>query len=216
MDFITYLEQRLHEPLPGLRAHRQFVPAIPDAAKRLTAPPDDARQSAVLVPLIEMAGVLPSIMLTLRSEQLRNHKGQISFPGGRVDAGEAIVDAALRELDEEVGIAPDDVVVLGTLSPLYIPPSNSAVTPVVGRVHLPEHYRLSEAEVQEVFLLPLSDLVDPASIAEELWTLYGQSVNVPHWKVHPAAPLWGATAMILNELIFIAREYLDIITDERQ
>jgi 8-oxo-dGTP pyrophosphatase MutT (NUDIX family) len=205
MDLIEHLRARLREPLPGIDAHREMVPQWPDAERRLTSPAADAKRSAVLVPFIIHDDATPELLFTLRSDTLRTHRGQISFPGGRMDEGEDPTTTALRELQEEVGIPPEHVMVLGAMSQLYIPPSNSAVFPIVGVVHEPSQWQISEAEVQEVFTVPITQFLDDSTVQREQWEIYGQSVNVPHWKVHHTVPLWGATAMILNELRWLLR-----------
>lgn len=206
MDFISFLGQRLAAPLPGIHAHREFVPDLPDAAIRLREAPPTARKSAVLVPLILGHGPLPEVLLEVRSESMRNHRGQISFPGGRLDDGEDAERAALRELEEEVGIPASDVIVLGRLTPVFIPPSNSAVVPIVGVVRQADDLVLSIAEVKETFRLGLHRILPPEARTVERWNLNGNSVDVPFWPVH-TTPLWGATAMILNELVWMTREY---------
>jgi 8-oxo-dGTP pyrophosphatase MutT (NUDIX family) len=206
MDFISFLGQRLAAPLPGIHAHREFVPDLPDAAIRLREAPPTARKSAVLVPLILGHGPLPEVLLEVRSESMRNHRGQISFPGGRLDDGEDAERAALRELEEEVGIPASDVIVLGRLTPVFIPPSNSAVVPIVGVVRQADDLVLSIAEVKETFRLGLQRILPPEARTVERWNLNGNSVDVPFWPVH-TTPLWGATAMILNELVWMTREY---------
>lgn len=208
VDFFSFLRSRLAASLPGIDAHREFVPALPDAESRLRGAPPGARASAVLVPLIPRTQAFPDVLLEVRSESLRTHKGQISFPGGRLDDGENPEDAALRELEEEVGITAENVIILGTLTPLYIPPSNSAVYPVVGMVRSDDAYISSAAEVAEVFSVSLSTLLNPSSVRFEPRTLFGHVVDVPFFDVHDRVPLWGATAMILNELVWIGREYV--------
>lgn len=208
VDLIDFLRQRLTQPLPGTDAHRLMVPYAPDIELRIANPPDTARKSAVLIPLLFREGGLPDVLFTLRSETLRSHRGQISFPGGRLDEGEDAVTAAIRELHEETGIEPQDVVVLGTLSNLYIPPSNSAVTPVVGLVRRPDEYRISEAEVREIFDIPLSRFLDPAFVSSHQRELHGMTIDVPHWPVHSDVPLWGATAMMMSELVLLVREFI--------
>ncbi|MCX6140565.1 MAG: CoA pyrophosphatase [Candidatus Kapabacteria bacterium] len=207
MDLIDYLRTRLLAPLPGLEAHRTFVPDIPDAITRLLPPPPNAKRSAVIVPIIAEANNDHRIVFTVRSENLRSHKGQISFPGGRLDDGEDAETGALRELHEEIGVHPSNVVILGGLSPLYIPPSNSAVTPFIALIRPSGPWVISEEEVTEVLDVPLSTFLLPDSIKHEARMLYGKSVDVPQWNIHPTIPLWGATAMILNELLWLINEY---------
>ncbi len=207
MDLFDFLRDRLQGPLPGLQAHRTFVPDIPDAITRLLPPPPDAKRSAVIVPIIFDENMDHRVVFTVRSENLRSHRGQISFPGGRLDDGEDEITAALRELHEEIGVDPSDVIILGELSPLYIPPSNSAVTPLVGVLKNNGPWVISEAEVAEVLDVPLNTFLHPNSICLEPRMLYGKSVDVPQWKIHPTIPLWGATAMILNELLWLIHEY---------
>lgn len=208
MDFFSFLEQRLCQPLPGRTAHAEFVPDYADTRSRLHPPPDTARRSAVVVPLLRRPdAVLPDVLLTLRSESLQSHKGQISFPGGRIDRDEAPQEAAIRELEEEVGVPAHDVVILGALTDLYVPPSNSAILPFVALVREPAIYVLSEHEVQEVFTVPLDHFIDANNILSAPRILSGTTVSVPYWNVHHQVHLWGATAMIMNEFIWIAREY---------
>lgn len=207
MDLIDYLRDRLQGPLPGLEAHRTFVPDIPDAITRLLPPPPHAKRSAVIVPIVVDENMEHRIVFTVRSENLRSHKGQISFPGGRLDEGEDETTAALRELHEEIGIDPSDVIILGGLSPLYIPPSNSAVTPLVGVLRNNGPWVMSEDEVSEVLDIPLTTFLQPNSIRYEQRMLQGRNVDVPQWHIHPTIPLWGATAMILNELLWLVNEF---------
>jgi len=207
MMFETWMQRRLQSPLPGVEAHERFVPDIPDRRSRLMPAPATARRSAVLVPLMIDRNEQMHVMLTVRSEGLRNHKGQISFPGGRCEDGEDAIAAALREAHEEVGIAPEQVRVLGELTGLYIPPSHSAVTPVLGIVHERDAWTLNADEVAEVLIEPIASFLDPSSVQHRADIITGVRVDVPHWRVHPTIPLWGATAMMLHELVMILHEY---------
>lgn len=207
MMFSTWLTQRLRSPLPGREAHRRFVPNIKDADVRLAAPPEEARRSAVLVPLIETAPSDIDVVLTVRSQSLSNHKGQISFPGGRMDAGETHVDTALREAHEEIGIHPSNAVVIGSLSSLYIPPSNSAVTPVLAIIEPPTTWILNPAEVTEIVQIPLHSFLNDDIFDERIGIIPQLPVSVPMWDVHPTIPLWGATAMMLHEVVVLFHEY---------
>lgn len=207
MELFDYLINRLQQPLPGLEAHRLFFPGEMATISRIAEPPTDARKSAVLVPLIRTDTLWPAVLFTVRSEQLKHHTGQISFPGGRLDPHEAPLDAALREFHEEVGVERDAVNVLGELSPIYIPPSNSAVTPIVGVIDRAEQWNMSEAEVQEVIEVPLIHFLDQSSRSTFQREVFARQMDVPFWNIHPRIPLWGATAMILSELVELTREF---------
>lgn len=208
MDFFEYLEYMLGLPLPGRDAHVELVPDYGDVRIRLTPPPDDARPSAVILPLVASEGVHSChIILTRRSFAVSRHSGQISFPGGVQDIEESLQQCALRELREEIGVAPNRVRLLGSLTPVYIPPSNSAVVPFVGLITGPVHYNLNPSEVQELLSIPLSTLMNPQTRKKKMRLIRDQHVNVPYYDIHPEEQLWGATAMILNEFIWIAREW---------
>lgn len=207
MKFEQWLINRLQSPLPGVEAHERFVPDIPDRRSRLQPAPSDAKQSAVLIPIVMNGADGPSTVLTVRSEGLRNHRGQISFPGGRSDGDEDAVATALREAHEEIGLGPERVTVMGRLSPLYIPPSRSAVTPIVAIVDQPHAWQLNVDEVSEILIVPLSKFLDSRNVLLRNDIIQGVPVDVPHWNVHPSIPLWGATAMMLNELVMIINEY---------
>lgn len=207
MTFIEWLANRLLQPLPGREAHQRFVPAVKDADKRLSPAPDEARLSAVLIPLIEREDQSLDVVFTVRSESLRSHRGQISFPGGRLDVGEDHIEAAIREAREEIGIAPESISVVGTLSSLYIPPSNSAVTPVVACVKQPATWTLSMDEVTEVFTRPLTDFLTDKHYTERSNIVPQLPVRIAMWDIHPTIPLWGATAMMLHEVVMLHHEY---------
>lgn len=168
------------------------------ALTRVPAPPEDARPAAVLV-LFSDGERGPEVLLTRRGSRLRHHAGQISFPGGGSDADDdGPVDTALREAHEEVGLDRDTVDVFGQLPTLWLPPSNFAVTPVLGYWTDPMGLQsTSDFEVDEVLHQPIAELVDPAR---------RYSVTHPSGWVGPAfdvgleVPLWGFTAGIIDRL----------------
>lgn len=143
---------------------------IVDAAERiegkdLTAflPPADSdpRLGAVLMLLVEGADG-PDVVLTERAHDMRSHPGQVSFPGGSIDPGESPVEAALRETEEEIGVLPDGVDVVARLPELWLPPSNFAVTPIIGYWRRPGDIVVaSPAEVHAIHRVPLRELVAP-------------------------------------------------------
>ena len=165
-------------------------------------PPPNVQISAVLVGLVDGSHG-PEVILTRRSKAMRSHTGEISFPGGRLDADETPRDAALREAHEEVGIDPRHVQVVGELSPGSTNVSMNYIVPVVGRVLQPPSLAVCNEEVERVFTVPLGELVREDTYAEEHWGAPPQQ-----WQIHffhlDDETVWGATARMLHQLISIA------------
>lgn len=176
-----------------------------EAPGRRMEPPDHAGGSAVLVLLFPNDELELELLLTLRSRNI-DHGGQISFPGGRAEEGESSRETALREAYEEVGLSGDGVRILGTLSQLYISHSNNLVTPVVAYLPQRPPMRLNPAEVDEIFAVELGSLANKKNLEEEQWSLSEYTYRVPFWNVH-RVPLWGATAMMISELLDLYREW---------
>jgi len=152
----------------------------------------------VLVPIVVRQSGL-TVLLTQRTAHLRDHAGQISFPGGRCEAGEdSPVATALRESREEVGIEPGQVEVLGLL-PDYLTGTGFCITPVVGLVLPPLNLRLDDFEVAEVFEAPLEFLLDDANYRRESLEIAGRMRT--YWAVPwQEYFIWGATAGMLVSL----------------
>lgn len=176
-------------------AHQRMSPS-----PRINQRTDPAREAAVLVLLHPQADGRLCLILTRRRDDLRTHSGQVSFAGGRRDEHDAsFAQTALRETCEELGIC-DDIELLGTLSPLYIPPSHFNVYPQVGYIAYPPLLRPNPQEVAEVLSLCLDDLLNPALKATERRTLMqGLEMDVPFYWVQ-GHKVWGATAIMLGEL----------------
>lgn len=161
--------------------------------------------ASVLVPLIERDGGL-TVLLTRRTAALRDHAGQISFPGGRAEAADRdAADTALREAEEEVGLARSRVEILGAL-PIYRTVTHYDVTPVVGLVHSPFALTIDAREVDAAFEVPLDFLMTPAHHQRHVFEFAGQPrhfLSMPWSAPDSAGPpffIWGATAAMLRNL----------------
>jgi 8-oxo-dGTP pyrophosphatase MutT (NUDIX family) len=163
--------------------------------------PAQIRQAAGLLLLFPL-GERPHIVLTVRSDTLGRHGGQVSLPGGVVDPGETIEQAALREAHEEVALSLDDVEVIGTLSPLDIPVSGFRLHPVVAATGAQPRLTASDHEVARILDVPVQELLDPARLATVTRTRDGRRIAVPTFQV-AGEEIWGATAMVLAEFLVL-------------
>src|SRR5438874_1309149 len=160
-----------------------------------------ARKAAVLLGLFDQEGE-PTILFIRRSSTLRAHSGEIAFPGGGVDQTDSSpIMAALREAQEEIGLDPARVEVLGVLSPVFTVVSNYLVLPVVAFLpHGLGELQLQASEVTELILVPLRGLADPAVLHTEEWTRGGLTRTIYFYDYGPYR-IWGATGRILNALL---------------
>ena len=192
------------------------VAAYQEVLAELSTPRTDERVSAVTILLVDGPSGA-EVLLTRRTETLNNHKGEISFPGGRVDADEGLIEAALREAWEEVGIAPSSVSVVGRLSPLSTFVSRSFIVPVVGLVSTRPALTLHEVEVDRAMWVPLADLVRTDTFSWEWWDFTGaaDSVERAMFFFHlDDETVWGATARMLHELLCVVHgvDHSDLVT----
>jgi 8-oxo-dGTP pyrophosphatase MutT (NUDIX family) len=193
----TYLRGRLVAPLPGAEAHLRFAPRPTREAWRPDDRPPTARLAAALI-LLYPGDQGATIPLTVRHSDLPHHPGQISLPGGRIDAEESAESAALRETAEEIGVQPDRVRVLGALSSLWVIVSNHLVQPFVGVTDTRPQFRLAAREVEALVELPLNHLHDITRIGWERRLRDGVEIDYPYFGL-AEHQVWGATAMILGE-----------------
>ncbi len=203
---ITKLEARLAEPLPGAAAHEplravrsngeaiQFKHSLPPrpGSVLILLYPDD--HGAIHFPLIK------------RPDYAGTHSGQVSFPGGKAEAGENYLETALREAEEEVGVHPRDVQVLGRLSDFFVVPSNFMVTPVLGYTTKRPEFKADQHEVVRIFEGKLLDILPQSAIqVSEITVATTYKLRAPHFLIDREI-VWGATAMMLNELREIVLE----------
>ncbi|MEO8162545.1 MAG: CoA pyrophosphatase [Ilumatobacteraceae bacterium] len=164
--------------------------------------PKNAKASAVLIALFQGdEGV--EVVLTRRSLHITNHKGEISFPGGRVDFNEAAVDTALREADEEINLHPSCVEVIGQLVATSTLVSNSHIVPVVARLQDKPSLSVRNAEVDRAFSVPLSELIRTDTYSQEIWGL-PPSEHCLHFFHLDNETIWGVTGRMLYQLLTVA------------
>ncbi|MBN2385498.1 MAG: CoA pyrophosphatase [Anaerolineales bacterium] len=164
--------------------------------------PDRLTCAAVLLPLTCQAGEW-YLVFTRRTDTVEHHKGQVSFPGGACDRDEFLPEAtSLREAEEEIGLRPEDVTLLGRLNSL-VTITGFRVTPVVGVIPWPYQFTPEPAEVARVFRIPLSWLADPANWDERPFTPDGMVRPLPVIRYHRYAGevLWGASARITHDFL---------------
>jgi len=202
-DFIDRLERKLKDPKPGLQAQLSMAP-IPRLGQRVYTEVEDRCLKAGVMVLVYPRRGSSHLALIRRTRTVLHHRNEIGFPGGQMEPHEDTVRAALRETDEELGIPPDRIQIIGSLTPLYIPPSNYCIYPAVGAAAEPLIFKPHPEEVAEVIELPLSHLLDSRHRRRETRTIRGRLVEVPFFSFH-RLKIWGATAMVLAEFLAVLR-----------
>ncbi len=187
------------------RALAALAPGVApvDGIAQEHVPPGGFVRAAALVPLHEKDGE-PHVLLTRRPANMRQHPGQLSVPGGRIEGGEDALGAALREAKEEIGLHPADADVLGPLSETLVLTSAYRLTPWVASVPYPYPYAAAPAEVDAILHVPLAALTRPGAHRVEPRMAYGMNLDVHYFSLG-SETLWGATARIMWELLGIWR-----------
>jgi 8-oxo-dGTP pyrophosphatase MutT (NUDIX family) len=199
--FLRQIRHDLAGPLPGKEAQVSMAPLFrTSSAESDDTPRAGARRGGVLALFYPRRDRL-FIPLILRPTYTGVHSGQVGFPGGGFDSLDADLTAtALREAYEEVGVHPDEVTVLGHLTPLYVYASNYLVLPTVAWVDYRPDFRPDPYEVAQIIETPLLDLLSSANRHVETWDLRGRMGEVPFFAIQ-GQTIWGATAMMLGELL---------------
>jgi 8-oxo-dGTP pyrophosphatase MutT (NUDIX family) len=198
-DIEQLLRDRLKGTLPGVEAQMRFAPTPIRPEWRAGNFPADSRIAAALL-LLYPAAAGPAVALTVRSSGLARHPGQVSLPGGATDPGETLVEAALREAAEEIGVDPAHVRVLGELTPVHVLVSGFTLHPVVGVSDRRPDFHASPGEVEEILEVSLHDLRDASRIRQGTRLREGVAVEFPYFDLL-GHQVWGATAMVLGEFI---------------
>jgi len=205
-EAVELLRSVLAEPLPGWRdVYESFSPVDLETGERrgrVPPPGTDSRRAAVLVPVLaEPEGL--HLVYTVRKADLQDHAGQISFPGGGMEPSDAsLLETALREAEEEIDLSRDLVEIVGELEEMYIPPSNFRVSPFVGLLPPGAEMVIAPDEVEEIFTVPLKELLAPETFRKALWRRDGRDYEVPVFAVAgPRREIWGATAAMTAALL---------------
>jgi 8-oxo-dGTP pyrophosphatase MutT (NUDIX family) len=165
-------------------------------------------EAAVLVPIFRKDGEY-HILFTRRSEQVPQHKGQISFPGGARSEGDpGLLDTALRESWEEIGLEAKDAEILGELDDTPTTISSFNISPFIAFIPYPYEFNLNRYEIDEIFSIPVSALLNKANKKEECYT-FGNEVFVDYSYEYEGKLIWGATARIVHQLLEVWQSVSD-------
>ena len=198
------LEDRLRQPLPGHDAHAEMAPFPARATvETLSTELNEGRPAATLVLLYPDERGEAHFVLTVRTDVLPTHAGQVSLPGGSLEAGETPEDAARREAFEEVGVPESAVEVVGRLTPIYIPPSRFSVWPIVATTPSRPPFVAQESEVAAVLEVAVADVLDVSRRKSAMRAAPLGDFDVPFFDL-AGLEVWGATAMMLAEFAAVA------------
>lgn len=197
--FIHSLRERIKLPLPGKMAQLKMASTIRNKELDFTYDTSTATMSSVLILLYPNKNTIYTVFI-LRQTYDGVHSGQVSFPGGRIEKKDnSLIETALREAEEEVNIRSEKVNVLGSLSELFIPPSNYLVLPVLGFMENRPDLKPDLNEVSEIIEADISFLFDENKLKSKTIDIRGHKIEAPYFDVNGYV-VWGATAMILSEL----------------
>ncbi len=191
-------EKRLRGRLPGFRAHERMAPSDRTRGIYPSGPNEETSRGAVLILLYPKDNRLHTVLIQ-RPDYPGVHSNQISFPGGKSETGDkSIVETAIREAEEEVGVPGKKVRVCGSLSPLFIPVSNIEVMPVVGILFSKPFFTSDPDEVSFIIEAGIEEFTDPAIIRWKKIEVSGKIITIPYYPIR-GFHIWGATAMIISE-----------------
>ncbi len=206
--FTNNLKIALSSTLPGSIAHEYLAPEHRKDMMKLVPDQNKALPSSVMILFFPDYDGNPTLVFTKRVEYKGVHSGQISFPGGKAEKFDKnIFDTAFRENEEEIGIPRKQISIIGSLSELYVPPSNFIIYPVVGAMEEEPIFKPDALEVAEIITVPFSFFLKDSSIGNyTVVTSDMMTLPVPGFMINGNL-IWGATAMILSELIQVAKKY---------
>lgn len=208
-DFLGHIPKIEKELLHAETAHAiMSPPERKDMMKMIDLEVNKPRLAAVMM-LFYPRNEKTHLVLIVRNSYPGVHSSQIAFPGGKVEAyDESLIETALRETEEEIGILPNQITVVRQFSNVYIPPSNFLVAPFLGYSRKALIFRPDPAEVAGIIELPLDQFLDEQTVVlSKMATSYSVSIDVPAFKINDHL-VWGATAMMMSELKEILKKVL--------
>ncbi len=199
-DFLKTLERCFEQPLPSQQAHNDMLADINFPKNKQKS---EASQSSVLILFYPRNNNIYTVFIE-RPLYDGIHSGQIAFPGGKMENSDnTLIDTALRETKEEIGINQNKIKISGSLSQVYVIPSNFLITPFVGIYEDEPVFKPDAREVSRLIEVPFDELLNKKNISKgQVKAANGRSYNVPCFKLKNNI-IWGATAMILNEFIYL-------------
>lgn len=209
-DFYNFLCDRLLGELPGTLSHRKLMPKLNDTDYRTLFPEGSPIKASVLIALDKNL----NFPLIVRSDSGHHHANQISFPGGKSENAESSIETALREAFEEINFISDNYKYAGKLSDLYIEPSKFIVSPEIIFVDEFSGLAPDKHEAEDIFFVNLYDLAFKIEQKSMTKRFFEKDIIFPYWEVGKGYQLWGATAMILMELVDLLKEHQLIINDK--
>jgi 8-oxo-dGTP pyrophosphatase MutT (NUDIX family) len=199
-QFYHELKEALGNDLPGTEAQYAMAPSNRNSIQTKGV----HNFASVIILLYPINGSLHFI-LEKRPEYLGAHSGQISLPGGKKELTDSSeIHTAIREANEEIGVKKENIEILGALTKLHIPVSNITVTPFVGRLLNTQSFVYDKKEVEYLLNIPVSMLVEPSNCKTEERLIRSQTTLIPYYDLQ-GHHVWGATAMILSEFLFILK-----------
>ncbi len=203
-EYECKIKKALQKILPGQKAQSRMAPV----GRATQATNHKTQKAGVMLLLFPSAHSIHTVFIK-RQVYDGVHSGQISLPGGKKDTEDTdLIDTALRETQEEIGIHKEDVHILGKLTPLYIPVSNNIVHPVIGSLSYEPELIPDKREVELIYNVSLNELLDPSCIIEnEIFIENNKQFRAPFFKIDDLQ-IWGATAMILSEFIALHENIL--------
>ena len=201
LEFIKYVPKIEKEKLLSTSAHLKMAPLERVLSLEESDYTDKNPRKAAVMMLFYPKNNQTHLVLIVRNSYPGVHSSQIAFPGGKVELEDfSLQETALRETQEEIGIAPEKIQVIKAFSEIYIPPSNFLVAPFMGIAQTELHFTEQFDEVAGIIEVPLTDFLDEANVVmKRMNTSYATDIEVPTFKINEYY-VWGATAMMMSEL----------------